>query len=231
MLDGMVIKQGTQRKAAAARGADKALVARLVERAGATYAEQAGIRLDDKPAALYQLLVLAQLLSTRISADVAVAAARELHAEGLTTASKMLDADRSRIVQALGRAHYKRYDEVMAVRLAESAQCLADWYGGDLRRLAAAADREVDAAAPLLQEFPGIGPVGSRIFLREAQHVWPWLRPYADARVLTAADELGLPGTARGLVRLAGTDDLSCLAAALVHVSLDRRLREAVLNG
>jgi endonuclease III len=231
MLDVMVIKQGTQRKATASRGADKALVVRLIERAGATYAAQAGIRLVDKPAALYQLLVLAQLLSTRISADVAVAAARELHAEGLTTAAKMLAVDRSRVVEALGRAHYKRYDDVMAARLTESAQCLTDWYGGDLRRLAEAAAREVDAAAPLLQEFPGIGPVGSRIFLREAQHVWPWLRPYADARVLTAAAELGLPGTARGLVRLAGTDDLSSLAAALVHVSLDRRLRQAVLDG
>jgi len=224
----MVIKQGTQR-IGTARGDRAALVRRLLERAGTTYAEQAGIRLADKPAPLYRLLVLAQLLSTRISAEVAVAAARELHAEGLTTAATMARAERGRVIGALGRARYKRYDEITATRLAESAQCVLDWYGGDLRRLAEGAERDVDAASQLLQEFPGIGPVGSRIFLREVQHVWVWVRPYADARVIAAAHDLELPQTTAALVRLAGTKDLAPISAALVHVSLDRRTREAVL--
>jgi endonuclease III len=230
MLDGMVIKQGTQGTTTTKRSDRAALARRLLDRAGATYAEQAGIRLVDKPAALYQLLVLAQLLSTRISAEVALAAARELHAEGLTTAAKMATAKRSSVIGALGRARYKRYDEITATRLGESAQCVLDWYGGDLRRLSEAAQRDVDAASPLLQEFPGIGPVGSRIFLREVQHVWVWVRPYADVRVITAANELGLPHTIPELVRLAGTKDLAAMSAALVHVSLDRRTREAVLT-
>jgi hypothetical protein len=230
MLDGMVIKQGTPHEPITWRGSDKALARRLLDRAGTTYAAQAGVRLVDKPAALYQLLVLAQLLSTRISAGVAVAAARELHVDGLTTAPKMVAAERHRVVAALGRAHYKRYDEVMAGRLAQSAQCLVDWYGGDLRRLAEASGHDVAAATSLLQEFPGIGPVGSSIFLREAQHVWPWVRPYADALVLAAADELGLPNTVDGLARLAGSKDLSSLSAAVVHVRLDRGLRQSVLD-
>ncbi len=50
----------------------------LLERAGTTYAEQAGIRLHDSPSPLYRLLVLSVLLSTRIRADIAVAAACEL---------------------------------------------------------------------------------------------------------------------------------------------------------
>jgi endonuclease III len=229
MLDGMVIKQGTQRTTTK-RGDRAALARRLLDRAGTTYAEQAGIHLADKPAALYRLLVLAQLLSTRISAEVAVAAARELHAEGLTTAGKMATAERGRVIAALGRARYKRYDEITATRLAESAQCVLDWYGGDLRRLAEGAGQDVDAASQLLQEFPGIGPVGSRIFLREVQHVWVWVRPYADVRVITAAQELGLPHTMPALVRLAGTKDLASISAALVHVSLDRRTREEVLT-
>jgi hypothetical protein len=37
----------------------------LLERYGRTYAEDAGIRLADRPAPLYQLLVLATLLSAR----------------------------------------------------------------------------------------------------------------------------------------------------------------------
>jgi hypothetical protein len=58
------------------------MVKELPDRHGRTYADEAGIRLADQPAPLYQLLVLADLLSARISADVAVAAARELFAAG-----------------------------------------------------------------------------------------------------------------------------------------------------
>jgi endonuclease III len=224
----MAIKQGT--RPAPATDDPRRRVRRLLERAGETYAAQAGIRLADKPAALYQLLMLAQLLSTRISSEVAVAAARELRSAGFTSARATADAEWQDLVDALGRAHYKRYDEMTATRLGESAQCLLEWYGGDLRRLAEDAGRDVDAAIEALQEFPGIGPVGSRIFVREVQAVWPWARPFADARVLTAAHQLGLPATVDALVDLGGSQDLSSLSAALVHVCLDRGLREAVLE-
>ena len=64
----------------------------LLDRYGHTYAEDAGIRLADKPAPLYQLLVLATLLSARITADIAVQAARELFAAGYTTPRAMREA-------------------------------------------------------------------------------------------------------------------------------------------
>src|SRR5213593_4051297 len=44
----------------------------LLDRYGRTYADEAGIRLADRPAPLCQLLVLATLLSARITAGVAV---------------------------------------------------------------------------------------------------------------------------------------------------------------
>ena len=50
----------------------------LLDRCGQTYAAEAGIRLADTPGPLYQLHVLTTLLSARISAGIAVAAAREL---------------------------------------------------------------------------------------------------------------------------------------------------------
>lgn len=227
MLEGMTTKQGAPHQVVDA----PRLVRRLIQRAGATYAQQAGIKLADKPAALYQLLVLAQLLSTRISADIAVAAASELRSIGFTSPRKAWETPRHKVVDALGRARYKRYDEITATRLADTAQHVLDWYGGDLRRLARHGQHDIGAVSVALQEFTGIGPVGSRIFLREVQHVWPWVRPYADDRVLTAAHDLGLPADPAELVALAGTQDLSALGAAVVHVSLDRGLREAVLDG
>jgi 2',3'-cyclic-nucleotide 2'-phosphodiesterase (5'-nucleotidase family) len=43
----------------------------LLDRCGTTYAAEAGIRLRNTPQPLYQLLVLTQLLSARIRADIA----------------------------------------------------------------------------------------------------------------------------------------------------------------
>ena len=165
----------------------------LIDRAGRTYAQDAGITLKNSPSPLFELLVLALLLSTRISADIAVAAARELFTAGYRTPEKMARADWQKLVDALGRGHYVRYDESTATRLGEAAQKVLDDYHGDLRRLADDADSDPTRAAELLQDFTGIGPVGADIFLREVQSVWEWVAPRFDKRALAAARDLGLP--------------------------------------
>ena len=93
----------------------KDTVRRLLDRAGRTYAAEAGIKLADKPAPLYRLLVLSVLLSTRISANIAVAAARELSAFG--TPRKMLDATWQQRVDALGRAQVRSMTLVIAMAI------------------------------------------------------------------------------------------------------------------
>ena len=80
----------------------------LLERCGRTYAAEAGIRLRDAPAPLYQLLVLAHLLSARISADIAVAAARALFDAGMRTPRRMAEASWQQRVDALGVGGYRR---------------------------------------------------------------------------------------------------------------------------
>jgi endonuclease III len=193
-----------------------------VKRYGRTYAEEAGIRLADRPAPLYQLLVLATLLSARISADIAVAAARELFAAGYRTPRAMRDASWQDRVDALGRGHYRRYDERTATMLGDAAElCLERWHG-DLRRLHREAGRDVRVLRRLLTEFPGIGPTGADIYLREAQAVWTDLAPYVDRKVAAGAKKLDLPSSAEELSRLVGRDDLPRLASALVRVSIDR---------
>lgn len=199
---------------------NKALVSRLLDAHGRTFADEAGIVLRDQPSPLYRLLVLSLLSSTRISAAIAVAAGRELSREGLRTATAMGDASWQRIVDALGRAHYKRYDESTATALGEGARWLRERYRGDLRRLRAEADGDVDRLSRLLQEHPRVGPVGAAIFCREVQGVWPELRPFFDDRTLEQAGRLGLPHTARGLARTVDAEDLPRLAAALTRVRL-----------
>jgi endonuclease III len=200
------------------------IVGELLERYGRTYSEQAGIRLADKPAPLYQLHVLSTLLSARISADIAVAASRELFAAGYTTPAAMSEASWQDRVDALGRGHYRRYDERTATMLGDAAAQLIRQWHGDLRRLRDEAGQDAGRIGDLLTGFPGIGPAGASIFLREVQEVWPSVAPYADARVSAGASRVGLPADRDKLAAvLAGSGQPARLAAALVRVSLSHR--------
>ncbi|WP_329415184.1 endonuclease [Nocardia vinacea] len=207
----------------------KDVVKALLDRAGSGYAAEAGITLADKPAPLFQLLMLAELLSTRISADIAVAAAKELVRTGYRTPNRVADADWQELVDALGRAHYKRYDESTASRLGANASRVLDRYNGDLRKLADEAEHDPSRAAELLQQFQGIGPTGSDIFLREVQDVWTWVRPHFDERALRGAERVRLPADPDRLAELAPENHTADLAAALVRVTLDREIADQVL--
>lgn len=207
-----------------ARSADKQLVGRLMKVAGRTYAHEAGITLRDKPMPLFQLLVLCMLASKPIDASIAVQAARELFRAGLKTPKAVLAADRATMIKAFGEAHYVRYDESSATRLADIAAAVRDDYGGDLRELAAAGKTDVAAVKRLLKQFKGIGDTGADIFLREVQDVWTWARPYFDRRAIEAARRIGLPADPRALSALA-PGNTAKLAAALVRVSLDDDMR------
>ncbi|MEU5595843.1 endonuclease [Streptomyces sp. NPDC020298] len=206
------------------------VLAELVAAHGRTYAEEAGIRLKDTPQPLYRLLVLAVLLSARIRAPVAVATARALHESGLDTARRTAEAGRQDRVDALGRGGYRRYDERAATQLGDGAELLAERWGGDLRRLRAEADGDVDALRRLLREVPGLGPASADIFLREVQRVWPEVAPYLDGKALSGAERLGLPKDPGRLLDLAGDTEPAVLAAALVRAALDKQVTEDSLR-
>jgi len=200
------------------------IVNELLERFGRTYADEAGIRLADRPGPLYQLLVLATLLSARIAADIAVAAARELFVAGYRTAAAMRESGWQDRVDALDRAHYTRYDERTATMLADGAGLLISRWRGDLRRLRDEADGDACGVTALLTEFPGVGPVGAGIFLREVQEMWPAVAPFVDARMMEGARRVGLADRREELADvLASSVHPARLSAALVRVSLSHR--------
>lgn len=205
-------------------------VRELVDAHGRTYAEEAGIRLKDTPQPLYRLLVLAHLLSARISASIAVAAARALSEAGLRDPRRMAGATWQQRVDALGRGGYRRYNERTATQLGEAAELLTERWGGDLRRLRDEADGDVSELRRLLQEFPGMGPTGADIFLREAQLVWPETGPLLDRKALRGAERLDLPGDRDRLLALAGKTEPAVLAAALVRAAVDKEVAEDTLD-
>ncbi|MFG2205764.1 endonuclease [Streptomyces sp. NPDC048638] len=209
-------------------GGHRAIARALLDGYGETYAEQCGIRVRNTPQPLYQVLVLADLLSTRIRASVAVASARALFDAGMSTPRRMLDATWQQRVDALGAGGYRRYDESTATRLGEGATLLLDDYGGDLRRMRQCADGDTGTLRRALQELPGVGPTGSAIFLREVQGVWTEFAPFLDPKAVQGAERLGLPGDRTKLSRLVTADEAAAFASALVRAALDREIAEEV---
>src|SRR5690625_6903099 len=91
----------------------------LLEHAGTSFAEEAGITMRDKPSPLWQLLVLSLLLSARIGSDIAVRSAREVNA--WRTPQRLLESTWQQRVDALGRGGYRRFDEKTATQLEQLA--------------------------------------------------------------------------------------------------------------
>jgi endonuclease III len=211
-------------------GRRERVVRELLGAHGRTYAEEAGIGLKDTPQPLYRLLVLSHLLSARIRGSIALATARALHEAGLRDPRRMAQATWQQRVDALGRGGYRRYDERTATQLGDVAELLSERWGGDLRRLRREADGELSELRRLLREFPGIGPAGADIFLREAQGVWPEAAPYLDAKALQGAERLDLPKDPERLTELAGDTDPAVLAAALVRAAVDKGVAEDTLR-
>ena len=200
----------------------------LLDEAGRTFADEAGITLRNEPAPLYRLLVLSVLLSSRVQAKLGVAACRELVDAGMGTPERMRDADWQERVDALGRAHFRRMDEQTATALGDGAQVVLDEWGGDLRRVREAAEGDAGKLAELLTTVPRLGPVGADIFIREVQAVWAEFRPHLDAKALDGAQALGLPRDRAKLAEQVAGDDLARLAAALVRANRDSEVREEV---
>jgi hypothetical protein len=188
----------------------------LLDRHGRTYAEQ--LRID---AAKGTPSPLFRLMSARIDAEIAVDAARNLAKRGWRSPAKLAESTWEQRVKALNEAGYARYQERTATMLGELADHLLERWGGDLRKLRDAADRDPKTERKLLKEFKGMGDVGVDIFFREVQAAWDELAPFADRRALDAARRLKLPGDPDKLARLASKRDFPRLVAALVRTELD----------
>lgn len=205
----------------ASRKAEAPTVKDLLCDAGSTYAGELGIDLaKNTPSPLFRWLCASLLLSTRISADLAMNAAKELARAGWRTPEKMAAATWEQRTRVLNEAGYARYDESTSRRLAELSEKLLDAYGGDLRRLRKQAGEDPKRLRDLLKEFKGIGDVGADIFCREAQAAWPELYPFVDQKSVDSAKKLGLATSKEAVAKLVPQKDLPRLLAALVRTDL-----------
>jgi hypothetical protein len=193
----------------------------LLDRHGRTYAQELGIDVaKGTPSPLFRLLVASILFSARIGAVQAVKAARALSDAGWTTARKLAATSWEERVRVLNRSGHARYDERTAAMLGDGCELLLERYGGDLRRLRAAAGRDPRHERRLLTEVKGLGDVGVDIFFREAQVAWAELFPFMDRRAATAAGRLGLSKDPRKLAADRDSRTFARLVAALVRTGL-----------
>lgn len=117
-------------------------------------------------AAAFKWFVACQLFGARINQEIAARAYAELDDAGLTSPKSLAGADWQAVVDAVGRGGYRRYDESTARELVAMGQDLVGKYGGSMHHLRDAA-ADADDLQARLQEFKGIGPKSTEIFLRE----------------------------------------------------------------
>ena len=197
------------------------VVRRLLDRHGLSYCEELGIDIGrGTPSPLFRWLVASILFSARIGAGQALKAAAALGRAGWTTVDRMAASTWRERVAVLNAHGYARYDESTARMLGETVEMLTDRYGGDLRRLREAAQRDPAEERRLLKECKGLGDVGIDIFFREVQDAWDELHPFADRLALKCAARLGLPDRAEALAGLVPRKDYVRLLAALVRTEL-----------
>ncbi len=130
------------------------------------YSKDLGINLKSgKEAEIFKWFLACLLFSKPIQQQVAKRTYFEFEREGLLTADNILKAGWDKLVKVLDKGHYVRYDFSTATKLLEISKELNEKYG-TLTNLLKKAKNKKDLKRRL-QEFKGIGPVTTRIFLRE----------------------------------------------------------------
>jgi endonuclease III len=114
---------------------------------------------------LFKWFLACLLFGKPIQQEVAHRTYLELAREQLVTPRAILDAGWDRLVEVLDRGHYVRFDFSTATKLLEVSRALLERYGS-LTGLLRAAESRADLARRL-QEFKGVGPTTTRIFLRD----------------------------------------------------------------
>ncbi len=130
------------------------------------FSEDLGINLKSgKEEELFKWFLACLLFGKPIQQEVAKKTYFEFEKEKILSPEVILKTGWDKLVEILDRGHYVRYDFSTATKLLEISKELKQRYGslGNLLRQSKN-QRDLETR---LQEFKGIGPVTTRIFLRE----------------------------------------------------------------
>ena len=134
------------------------------------YSKDLGIDLKSgREEEIFKWFLACLLFGKPIQQEVAKRTYFEFEKEGILCPEKILKAGWDRLVEILDRGHYVRYDFSTATKLLEICKELKEKYGS-LKNLLKQAKNRKDLAERL-QEFKGIGPLTTRIFLRDLKSI------------------------------------------------------------
>jgi endonuclease III len=140
-----------------------------MKKAKVNYPKLLGLNLR-KPEHRFKWFLASILFGARINATIAVKTYKEFEKYKLTTPQAILDAGWDFLVQVLDSGGYVRYDFKTATKLLEICEKLIKEYC-NLEKLHQVSKDKKDLRKRL-QEFKGIGPVTTRIFLDELKGIW-----------------------------------------------------------
>ena len=132
------------------------------------YSVDLGINLKSaKDKELFKWFLACLLFGKPIQQEVAKRTYFEFQKENLLSPEGILGAGWDKLVEILDRGHYVRYDFSTATKLLEISKELKKRYG-TLKNLIKQSKSKKDLERRL-QEFKGIGPVTTKIFLRDLE--------------------------------------------------------------
>ena len=130
------------------------------------FSENLGVNLKSgKEEELFKWFLACLLFGKPIQQEVAKRTYFEFEKEKILSLDMILKTGWDKLVEILDRGHYVRYDFSTATKLLEISKELKQRYGS-LENLLRQSNNQRDLEIRL-QEFKGIGPVTTRIFLGE----------------------------------------------------------------
>ncbi len=164
----------------------------LIKIRGKPYSEVLGIKLSSKKESeIFKWFLTSILFGKPIQEGVAIKTYKEFEKEGVLTPDKILRTGWDGLVGILDAGSYVRYDFSTATKLLEICKKLKSDYGGKVSNIHKKAKNPRDLELKL-QEFKGIGPVTTNIFLRELRPYWSKADPEPSEAVKKTAKRLGI---------------------------------------
>src|SRR6266699_2700849 len=144
------------------------------------YAKELGIDLASKREEEYfKWFLVCLLFGKPIQQELAKRAYSVFVKEGLVTPEAIIQAGCDKLVEVLDRGRYVRYDFSTATKLLDVSKTLQEKYGTLANLLNQS--QTIDEVSSRLQEFKGIGPKTTEIFLRD-------ITPIIDGDIRTSTN-------------------------------------------
>lgn len=144
-----------------------------------------------EPSDRFRWFLASILFGARISESIASKNYIAFEKDGLDNPEKIISADWNKLVRILDTSGYVRYDFSTATKLQNVIRNLMERYGSldDLRSQSSDV-RDLERG---LQDFKGIGPTTTQIFLRELRNAWKLkLEPSKKARIVAKYLDINL---------------------------------------